>query len=60
MAGQVITMRSIFIYNSRFRMGDMILRTVLITPCDIFLRPHLRITGALLCLEVVGVDLMAL
>ena len=37
-------MMSIVMYQSKFRMGNMILRRVLMIPCDIFLRAHLRNT----------------
>ena len=43
--GQVRTMISSVMYNSRFRMGNMILRRVLVIPCEMFLSRHLRNTG---------------
>ena len=39
-AGQVRTMMSSFMYRSNFSMGDMILRRVLMIPCEVFLRVH--------------------
>ena len=36
------TTRNIVMYKSKFRMGDMILRRVLMIPCGVLLRSHLR------------------
>ena len=41
---QVSTMRSNFMLKSKFRMGDMNLRKVLIISCGVLLRDHLRNT----------------
>ena len=43
-ADQVSTMKSSVIYKSKFRIGDITLRRVLIIPCEIFLKSHLRST----------------
>ena len=57
---QVRTMLISVTYKSKFRMMDMTLRRVLINPYEMFLSSHWGIPGEFLCLEVVGVDLMAL
>ena len=41
---QVSTIMSSVMYKSKYRMGDMILRRVLMIPYRIFLRGHLRNT----------------
>ena len=41
-AGQVRNMMSRVMYKSKFMMGNMILRRVLMIPCGIFLRDHVR------------------
>ena len=43
-AGQVRTMSRSVIYKSKFRRGDMILRRVLMIPCETILRSYLNNT----------------
>ena len=44
MAGQVRTMMSSVMYKSKLKMGEKILRRVLMMPCEMFLREHLSNT----------------
>ena len=46
-AGQVRTMRSSFVYTSKFSMEDMTLSMFLMIPYDMFLRAHLRNTRSI-------------
>ena len=46
-AGHMRTMRSIVIYKSKSRIGDTTLWKVLMIPCEIFLRDHLRSTSGI-------------
>ena len=45
--GLVSTMISSLMYNSKFMMGDMIFRRVLMVTCDMLLRDHLRNTSSI-------------
>ena len=47
MTVQVKTMMSSVMYKSKFRMVKMILRRVLVIPCEMFLRSHLRNTRSI-------------
>ena len=46
-AGQVRTMMSSIMYHSKFRTGNMILRSVLMIMCEMFLMDHLRNTRSI-------------
>ena len=41
MTGQVRTMMSRVMYKSKFRMGGMIIKRVIMIPCEILLKSHL-------------------
>ena len=58
--GQVRTMMTSVMYNSKFTMSDMILRRVIIIPREVFLGLIWGIPVSLLYLSVLGVALMAL
>ena len=48
---QVRTTRISVMYKCKFRMGDMTLRRVVMIPCEMFLRYHLRSTRSIALLE---------